>query len=327
MDYWAKYIYSWGIFSAEVYPRSSIEAHFLLSGHVNSKNNIFWGSTPPEHCLQRPLHSEVHCLGCHLQIWHHWTILVQGWQRAVCDNQHRVICPGAWQVLDSTWSTERGRQCPLVFPAGWCHPPNLKRIIGMATAAFPWPTDQPQVWPSVVAAFTGLEPPYFYMWGYLKDRVYSNNPQTIPDLKAAITAAIRAIPREECGRVIKSFARRIQMCLQRRGAHLEHIFEHLLSYLSTPGPGIGRLEWKPIRMLIKCVIDITQSSKMTGFFAWFFWILLLDLNHWFWFKSINPGSSSKYLVMYETAIICRRIGWLPVCCVRRTNEGWSRVGR
>jgi len=32
-----------------------------LSGHVNSKNNIFWGSTPPEHCLQRPLHS-VKCV-------------------------------------------------------------------------------------------------------------------------------------------------------------------------------------------------------------------------------------------------------------------------
>jgi len=28
------------------------------------------------------------------------------------------------------------------------------------------------------------------MWGYLKDRVYGNNPQTIPDLKAAITAEI-----------------------------------------------------------------------------------------------------------------------------------------
>ena len=69
-----------------------------------------------------------------------------------------------------------------------------------------------------------LNPPDFYLWGYLKDRVYANNPQSIPDLKAAITAAIRAIPREECGRVIKNFSRRIQMCLQRRGAHFEHIF-------------------------------------------------------------------------------------------------------
>jgi len=47
------------------------------------------------------------------------------------------------------------------------------------------------------------------MWEYLTNRVYGNNPQTIPNLKAAITAAIRAIPREECGRVIEHFARQI----------------------------------------------------------------------------------------------------------------------
>jgi len=60
-----------------------------------------------------------------------------------------------------------------------------------------------------------FNPSDFYLWGYLKDKVYGNNPQTIPDLKAAI----RAIRREECGRVIEYFARRFQMCLQRRGAH------------------------------------------------------------------------------------------------------------
>ena len=31
-------------------------AHFVLSGHVNFKNNIFWGSVSPQCCLQRPLH-------------------------------------------------------------------------------------------------------------------------------------------------------------------------------------------------------------------------------------------------------------------------------
>ena len=48
---------------------------------------------------------------------------------------------------------------------GWCQSPLLKRIIGMATAAFPWTTDQPQVWPAVVAAFTGHEPPRFLSMG------------------------------------------------------------------------------------------------------------------------------------------------------------------
>ena len=43
-----------------------------------------------------------------------------------------------------------------------------------------------------------LNPPYFYLWGYFKDNVYENNPQTIGELKAAITAKIREISKEEC---------------------------------------------------------------------------------------------------------------------------------
>ena len=33
----------------------SEEAHFLLSGNVNSKSIVFWGTILSEHCLQRPL--------------------------------------------------------------------------------------------------------------------------------------------------------------------------------------------------------------------------------------------------------------------------------
>jgi hypothetical protein len=55
--------------------------------------------------------------------------------------------------------------------------------------------------------------------------VYENNPQTIGELKAAIK--IREIPKEECVRVIDNFARRMQVCLQRRGCHLEDILEIL----------------------------------------------------------------------------------------------------
>ena len=34
----------------------SDKAHFLLSGYVNSKNNVYWGTAPPQDVLQRPLH-------------------------------------------------------------------------------------------------------------------------------------------------------------------------------------------------------------------------------------------------------------------------------
>ena len=51
-----------------------------------------------------------------------------------------------------------------------------------------------------------MNPPYFYLWGYLKDNVYENNPQTIGELKAAIPAKIREIPKKECVRVIDKCA-------------------------------------------------------------------------------------------------------------------------
>ena len=67
------------------------------------------------------------------------------------------------------------------------------------------------------------EPPRLLPLGYLQNNVYRNNPQTIPDLKAAIAANSRAIPRKEFVRVIENFARRV--CRRRGGANLEHIFE------------------------------------------------------------------------------------------------------
>jgi hypothetical protein len=36
----------------------SDEAHFLLNGHVNSKNWVFWGSENPHRVVGRPLHSK-----------------------------------------------------------------------------------------------------------------------------------------------------------------------------------------------------------------------------------------------------------------------------
>jgi len=63
MDYWAKDIYSWGIFSAEVYPCSStaiqrtIRIIFCCQVTWTLRTTSSGGSTPPEHCLQRPLYS------------------------------------------------------------------------------------------------------------------------------------------------------------------------------------------------------------------------------------------------------------------------------
>ena len=70
-----------------------------------------------------------------------------------------------------------------------------------------------------------LNSPDFYLWGYIKDIAYKNNPQNIHELREAIPAKIREIPKKGCVRVIENSPRCVQVCRQRRGAHLEHIME------------------------------------------------------------------------------------------------------
>lgn len=55
-----------------------------------------------------------------------------------------------------------------------------------------------------------------------KDRVYTNKPQTIPELNSAITAQVQTVAVEECAVVLDNFVGRVQLCLRRGGAHLEH---------------------------------------------------------------------------------------------------------
>jgi len=79
----------------------SDKAHFLLSGHVNSKNNIFWGSALPEHCLQRPLHS-VKCTA--------WVAISE---RSVTINTERYV-----QVFGKFWTTLGRRVLQWFQPSG-----------------------------------------------------------------------------------------------------------------------------------------------------------------------------------------------------------------
>ena len=63
----------------------------------------------------------------------------------------------------------------------------------------------------------------FYLWGFLRDHVYENRPQSIAELKVAITQKIHAIGKENCVKTIDNFARRLQVCLRHNGGQLEHV--------------------------------------------------------------------------------------------------------
>ena len=172
MDYWAKDICIWGIFSAEVYPRSSLAANgsdvvnFLVTQWSTDGST---SSEPMGLCVTSIVKTltDNHTLDDRNHQGHHTTLLLpetmlfttQGmtrsglWQSTPSDVS-RCLASSGQHLVDGEGSSGSSSGFSRMVP-----PPHLKRIIGVATAAFPWPTDQPQVWPAVVAAFTGLEPP------------------------------------------------------------------------------------------------------------------------------------------------------------------------
>lgn len=68
-----------------------------------------------------------------------------------------------------------------------------------------------------------LSPLDFFLWGFLKNKIYSNKPRTITALKGNIRAEMAAIPTATCRRVFDNLKIRLEECSRRDGAHLDDV--------------------------------------------------------------------------------------------------------
>ena len=78
-------------------------------------------------------------------------------------------------------------------------------------------------WPPRSCDFTPLD---FFLWGYLKSKIYANSPTTIQQLKDAIAQQINEISPQLCTEVIRNFDHRVNVCRRSLGEHLGDIIFH-----------------------------------------------------------------------------------------------------
>ena len=71
-----------------------------------------------------------------------------------------------------------------------------------------------------------LTAPDYFLWGYLKGRVYTNKPTTINLLKQNIRAEIEQITPKICSKVMENALKRSRICIAARGGHLADIIFH-----------------------------------------------------------------------------------------------------
>ena len=67
-----------------------------------------------------------------------------------------------------------------------------------------------------------LSPPDFFLWGVMKNSVYSNNPHTIDELKMLITEYIRNVDHAIVNMVFENTVWHVNKGLETGRGHFEH---------------------------------------------------------------------------------------------------------
>lgn len=204
----------------------SDEAHFHLNGVVNKQNCRYWAQNNPRELHQRPLHSEK------VTVWAAVSkscvigpYFFEEDGRAVTVNAQRYQ-----RMLREFLVPELRRRglsrCRLYFQqdGATCHTSNesiaeVKRLFPGKVISKRGNVDWPPCSPDLSACD-------FFLWGYLKNKVYIHKPRTLDELKDAISQEIRNIPREMLERVMSNFARRLDLCIQNEGRHLPSVVFH-----------------------------------------------------------------------------------------------------
>lgn len=202
----------------------SDEAHFHINGHVNKQNCRYWSCENPNRKHQKPLHSPKvtvwAALSAHGIIGPYF--FEDGRGRAVTVTSQRYVAmiedfftpelqnfPGfntrTWFQQDGATAHTSNVAMPVVrqlFP---------NKVISRR-GDIPWPPRSPDL--------TQMD---FFLWGYLKTKVYETNPRSIDVLKENIQREMANITELTCRAVMDNFKRRLQECRDRNGLHLDDV--------------------------------------------------------------------------------------------------------
>lgn len=200
------------------------EAHFSLDGYVNKQNCRYWAEENPRQLHQRPLHSAKVTVWCGVSktgiIGPYFfenereeavTVTSERYVAMLRDfvlpqlQEHGFDTEEMWFQQDgATAHTARVSMQTLraMFPG--------KLISRFGDV--PWSPRSPD-----------LSACDFFLWGYLKAKVYRDKPRTIAELKTAIRNEIDLVPRDMLERVMQNFQERLQECIAKDGRHLSDI--------------------------------------------------------------------------------------------------------
>lgn len=194
----------------------SDEAHFHLDGGVNRHNHRYWAAENPHWFVEESLHSprttvwaaigERGVIGpfffdetinserylAMLQTHFHPELELRQIQNDIIFMQDGA--PPHWGRMVRNWLNEN-------FPNRW---------MGRGSVMMPWPPRSPD-----------LTPCDFFLWGFIKSKVYTTRPENIEELKNRIITAFDEITVEMRMKILLEYRERLYKIVENDGSHVE----------------------------------------------------------------------------------------------------------
>lgn len=196
----------------------SDEAHFHVHGLVNRQDFRYWSPTNPGWYSERPLHSE------RVTVWA--AIGRQGvigpffFQGNVTGVSYLALLqnqflPAAQQLPNFAETIFMQDGAPphwALTVRGWLTMTFPNRWMGRSSPNLPWPPNSPD-----------LTPMDFFLWGWVKDRVYRSQMTNCNELRIRIEEAFQELPMAMVDRSVGSYERRLRRCVERNGQSVERL--------------------------------------------------------------------------------------------------------
>ena len=202
----------------------SDESNFHLSGYVNKQNFRFWSSQNPRETHSVPLHSEkvvVWCAVTATDVIGPYFFEDENGRATTVNSENYVTMLRTGLIPDLERRNYRINEVWFQQDAATAHTARstmdfLRSIFpGKVISRFgdvPWPARSPD-----------LTSPDFFLWGYLKEKVYASPIHSIDELKERIREEVRNVSQETLQHVQKSFQTRLEKCIAENGGYLKDL--------------------------------------------------------------------------------------------------------
>ena len=188
------------------------EAWFHVSGYVNSQNTRVWASENPRVFLELSLHPEKVWVWC--AIYGQRIIGPIFFEETVNTIVYKNIFMDFVNQLDDMELTQG------YFQQDGATSHTSNESMAYISSFFEYRVISKGLWPPRSPDLTSSD---YFLWWYLKARVYRNKPWTTEHLRRNLKAKINNIDVDMLRRVSNTMIKRATMCLQEEGGHFQQL--------------------------------------------------------------------------------------------------------